>query len=103
MRSVRVLSFHPYILLSVNLRNDSSVRAVGLQVPLPRYRAAPESPAAAMLFTGEDKSTATALAGNLFVQQTLTAADLSGPVATFQSQAAQVSDHTLPIRCCQFC
>lgn len=101
MRSVSVLSFHPYILLSVNLRNDSSVRAVGLQVPLPRYRAAPESPA--MLFTGEDKSTATALAGNLFVQQTLTAADLSGPVATFQSQAAQVSDHTLPIRCCQFC
>ncbi|KAL0046688.1 hypothetical protein WJX82_007270 [Trebouxia sp. C0006] len=60
-----------------------------MQVPLPRYRAAPESPAAAMLFTGEDESTATALAGNLFVQQSLTAADFAGPVATFQSQAAQ--------------
>ncbi|KAA6409517.1 MAG: ABC transporter A family member 7, partial [Trebouxia sp. A1-2] len=42
-----------------------------------------------MLFTGEDESTATALAGYLFVQQTLTAADLTDPVATFQSQAAQ--------------
>lgn len=72
--------------------------AVGLQVPLPTYRAAPESPAAAMLFTGEDESTATALAGKLFVQQTLTAADLTGPVATFQSQAAQVSDQTIPVR-----
>jgi len=84
--------------VSVNLHNDSRVRAVGLQVPLPRYRAAPESPAAAMLFTGEDESTATALAGNLFVQQSLTAADFAGPVATFQSQAAQVSDHTVPVR-----
>ena len=83
--------------MSVNLHNDSRVRVVGLQVPLPRYRAAPESPAAAMLFTGEDESTATALAGNLFVQQTLTAADLTGPVATFQSQAAQVSDQTIPV------
>ncbi|KAL0019993.1 hypothetical protein WJX79_010913 [Trebouxia sp. C0005] len=60
-----------------------------MQVPFPRYRAASESPAAAMLFTGEDESTATALAGYLFVQQTLTAADLTDPVATFQSQAAQ--------------
>lgn len=84
--------------VSVNLSNDSSVRAVDIQVPLPRYRAAPESPAVAMLFTGEDEMTATALAGNLFVQQTLTAADLTGPVATFQSQAAQVSDQTLPVK-----
>ncbi len=90
MSSVSVLSFHSYSLLSVSLRNELGVRAVRLQVPLPRYRAAPESPAAAMLFTGEDENTATALAGNLFMQQTLTAADLTGPVATFQSQAAQV-------------
>ena len=90
MSSVSVLSFHSYSLLSVSLRNELGVRAVRLQVPLPRYRAAPESPAAAMLFTGEDENTATALAENLFMQQTLTAADLTGPVATFQSQAAQV-------------
>lgn len=43
-----------------------------------------------MLFTGQDESTATALAGNLFIQNTLTAADLAAPVATFQSQASQV-------------
>lgn len=43
-----------------------------------------------MLFTGADEPTATALAGNLFVPTTLTAAAVAGPVATFQSQAAQV-------------
>lgn len=46
-----------------------------------------------MLFTGADEATATALADNLFVPATLTAADIAGPVATFQNQAAQV---TLP-------
>lgn len=43
-----------------------------------------------MLFTGADEATATALADNLFVPSTLTAADIAGPVATFQNQAAQV-------------
>ena len=62
-----------------------------LQVPLTRYRAAPESPAAAMLYTGEDQDTSAALAGNLFLQNTLTPAAVSAPVATFQSQAAQVN------------
>ena len=61
-------------------------------MPLPVYRAAPEGPTeAAMLFTGQDQATATALADYLFVQSSLTAAALAGPVATFQSQAAQVT------------
>lgn len=45
-----------------------------------------------MLFTGQDEATATALAGNLFLQPSLTAADLTAPVANFQSQASQVGD-----------
>ena len=67
-----------------------AMASLRFQVPLPEYRAAPESPTAAMLFTGADESTSTALAGNLFAPNTLTAAALAAPVATFQSQAAQV-------------
>ena len=44
-----------------------------------------------MLFTGQNEATATALADYLFVQSSLTTADLAGPVATFQSLAAQVT------------
>lgn len=46
-----------------------------------------------MLFTGADEAIATALADNLFVPSTLTAAGVAGPIATFQSQAAQVQLH----------
>lgn len=60
-----------------------------MQVPLTRYRAAPESPATAMLYTGEDQSTSAALAENLFLQNSLTPAAVAAPVATFESQAAQ--------------
>ena len=52
-----------------------------------------------MLYTGQDQATAAALAGNLFVQNAITAADVAAPVTTFQSQAAQVSG-TMPY-CCE--
>lgn len=66
-----------------------------LQVPLTQYRAAPQSPAAAMLYTGNDQTISAALADNLFVQNTLTAAGIAAPVANFQAQAAQVT-HASP-------
>ena len=62
-----------------------------LQVPLTQYRAEPQSPAAAMLYTGEDRTVSAALANNLFVQNTLTSAAVAAPIANFQSQAAQVT------------
>lgn len=62
-----------------------------LQVPLVGYRAAPPSPAAAMLYTGEDQTVSTALAKNLFVQNALSPAAIAAPIANFQSQAAQVT------------
>lgn len=65
-----------------------------LQVPLTQYRAGPQSPAAAMLYTGEDQVVSTALANKLFVQNNLTSAGTAVPIANFQSQAAQVI-HTL--------
>ena len=62
-----------------------------LQVPLVGYRAAPPSPAAAMLYTGADQTVSTALANNLFVQNTLSPGAIASPIANFQSQAAQVT------------
>lgn len=62
-----------------------------LQVPLVGYRAAPPSPAAAMLYTGEDQTISTALANNLFVQSALSPSTLAAPIANFQAQAAQVA------------
>lgn len=60
-------------------------------MPLTQYRAALQSPAAAMLYTGEDQTVSAALANNLFVQSTLTSAAAAAPLANFQSQAAQVT------------
>lgn len=65
-----------------------------LQVPLVGYRAAPPSPAAAMLFTGEDQTVSTALANNLFVQSALSPAAVAAPIANFQTQATQVALYT---------
>ena len=47
-----------------------------------------------MLYTGNDQTVSAALADNLFVQNTLTAAGIAAPIANFQTQAAQVT-HTL--------
>lgn len=46
-----------------------------------------------MLYTGEDQSTSAALAENLFLQNSLTPAAVAAPVATFESQAAQVTEY----------
>lgn len=61
-----------------------------LQVPLTQYRAGPQSPAAAMLYTGQDQVVSAALASKLFVQNNLTSVATAVPIANFQSQAAQV-------------
>ena len=62
-----------------------------LQVPRTQYRAEPQSPAAAMLYTGEDQTVSAAVANNLFVENTLTSAAVAAPIANFQRQAAQVT------------
>ncbi len=61
-------------------------------MPKEQYRAQPYRPAAAVLFTGDNQTTARAIAGNLFTTANLSdAAAVANATSLFEDGLAQVS------------